>query len=293
MKKPKYDLTGQKIGRLFVIGDSGERTEKGAMWDCLCDCGNHKLYSTAELRNGMVKSCGCIKREWRNDIIGKRFGRLEVLDYYDSEKRSGKKYSRYLCRCDCGKEVIVLKSDLTSGHTMSCGCYKKDRIREANKVYNEYFIENGVVHMFTQKGTEFIFSEEDLDLVKEYCWVISDNGYVMCSNEHCLKLHNLILGTDTSRYYGDHINRDRLDNRRENLRIVTPSQNRMNCGLRKDSRYGVTGIFKTGNRWGARISKDHKNIILGYFDTKEEAITARKEAEKIYFGEYNAKYRET
>ena len=293
MKKPKYDLTGLKFGRLTVLGDSGVRTVKGAMWDCECDCGRHKLYSTSELRTGNVKSCGCIKTEWRNDIIGERFGRLEVLDFYDTVLTRGKKVSRYLCRCDCGNETVVRKNDLKSGNVRSCGCYRRDRAKEIKKVHNEYFIEDGVVHMFTQKGEEFIFSEEDLELVKPYCWSLSDSGYVTCSNEHMLKLHNLILGTDTKTHYGDHINHDRLDNRRENLRIVTPSQNRMNCGLRKDNKHGVTGIFTAGNRWGARISYDHNNIVLGYFDTKEEAIKARRDAEQKYFGEYNNKDRET
>lgn len=57
------------------------------------------------------------------DLIGKKFGRLTVI-----EKVAGKtkKYSYWKCLCDCGDEKVVEKSSLTSGNTKSCGCYRKE-----------------------------------------------------------------------------------------------------------------------------------------------------------------------
>ncbi|GAA0265129.1 hypothetical protein GCM10008922_25250 [Faecalicatena contorta] len=60
--------------------------------------------------------------------IGSKFNRLLVVSEYPKDKYSHK---RFLCQCDCGNEVVVLKGQLTSGKTGSCGCYQRDRAREA------------------------------------------------------------------------------------------------------------------------------------------------------------------
>lgn len=129
------DLTGQKFGRLFVIGKGNYRTspngEKYLMWNCKCDCGNFKEIRGKSLRNGETKSCGCYSIELtkiRNfkDKTGQVFGRLTVVErckeYYISPK--GAKTIKYLCRCSCGNMVIVHSSSLSSGDTISCGCYE-------------------------------------------------------------------------------------------------------------------------------------------------------------------------
>jgi hypothetical protein len=294
MNSRTVDLTGMEFGMLTVIKQTGS-SNLGRMWLCECKCGNLKEYPTCNLLNGCVKSCGCLRESRKVVRPGKVFGRLTVLEKYDMVEvnhKTGKRVSRYLCKCKCGNECIVKANDLRSGGTQSCGCYKRDRIREALKHTNEYEIDGNVVHMFTRKGEEFLISTVDLDMVLERSWCINDKGYVISTSPTHAYLHNYILGTDTSKYYGDHINHDRLDNRRENLRIVTPSQNRMNSGVRKDTPFGVVGVFKSGDRYGARISKNHKTIFLGYFDTVEEATKCRLAAEKEYFGEYNNKDRD-
>lgn len=294
MNSRTADLTGMKFGLLTVVKQSGSST-LGRMWLCECECGNLKEYPTCNLLNSCVKSCGCLRESRKVVRPGKVFGRLTVIEKYDTvvrDHKRNKKVARYLCKCECGNECIVASSDLLSGGTQSCGCYKRDRLRATLKHTNEYEIDGNVVHMFTRKGEEFLISVEDLDMVLERSWAINDKGYVISTSPTHAYLHNYILGTDTSKYYGDHINHDKLDNRRENLRVVTPSQNRMNSGVRKDTPFGVVGVFKSGNRYGARIAKDHKSILLGYFNTIEEATKCRLAAEKEYFGEYNNKDRD-
>lgn len=65
------------------------------------------------------------------DLTSQRFGRLKVIEFAGRDK-GGK--ARWLCRCDCGKEVIVVGYSLKSGHTQSCGCFRHDVLSKADKV---------------------------------------------------------------------------------------------------------------------------------------------------------------
>ncbi len=82
----------------------------------------------------------------------------------------------------------------------------------------------------------------------------------------------------------DHINGIRDDNRLCNLREVNSAENRKNMCIRSDNNSGTTGVYfkKDKKKWCARIHVNGKNKHIGYFDTKEEAILARKQAEKEY-----------
>ena len=86
----------------------------------------------------------------------------------------------------------------------------------------------------------------------------------------------------------DHINRNRLDNRIENLRLVTSSQNLMNSGSYKNNTSGFKGVYwdKIKKNWRTLIIVNGKRIQLGSFINKEDAIKARKEAEIKYFGDF-------
>lgn len=77
----------------------------------------------------------------------------------------------------------------------------------------------------------------------------------------------------------DHVNRNPKDNRLENLRCVTSSQNKMNTGLRRDNKTGAKGISFVHGKWIARININKKGIRIGYFGTLDEAIAARLKAE--------------
>ena len=82
----------------------------------------------------------------------------------------------------------------------------------------------------------------------------------------------------------DHINHDRLDNRIENLRLVTKQENQRNAKRRIDNTSGVTGVVwrNENKRWYAQIGIDGKNIHLGCFSEFSDAVNARKNAEVLY-----------
>ena len=66
-------------------------------------------------------------------IIGKRFGRLVVLDL--DHVREKNRNSWWKCRCDCGREVVVYRGSLTSGDSISCGCYHREHVRDFPKTH--------------------------------------------------------------------------------------------------------------------------------------------------------------
>lgn len=82
----------------------------------------------------------------------------------------------------------------------------------------------------------------------------------------------------------DHINGDRLDNRLENLRPASRTQNARNQKVPFDSLSGAIGVsfYSRDGTWHAKISTGGRNIHLGYFPTKAQAVAARKEAERRY-----------
>ncbi|MFJ8262703.1 HNH endonuclease [Rummeliibacillus sp. NPDC094406] len=85
----------------------------------------------------------------------------------------------------------------------------------------------------------------------------------------------------------DHINRNKLDNRQENLRIITQSQNMQNVRGRNTSISGLRGVsierLQEKIRWRARLKVNGKEMHLGTFDTKEEAERVVIEARKKFF----------
>lgn len=131
-EKKQRDLRGQRFGRLVAL-HVVENEKRGVYWRCQCDCGRVVDVRGTALASGNSSSCGCLRLEKLRDdhlldLTGMKFGRLEVVrQVEDKVDRRGKHRSQWLCHCDCGNEVTVVGSWLTSGNTNSCGCYKLER----------------------------------------------------------------------------------------------------------------------------------------------------------------------
>lgn len=228
------------------------------------------------------------------NLTGQRFGMLlvkELTDDYISPK--GVHYRRWLCKCDCGNKTKVTTADLRSGHTKSCGCYGK-QIGKTNKKYNTYDLsgEYGIGYTFDNKP--FYFDKEDYEKIKDYCWRYDKDVYVISNISGSSKniiLHRLVMDVfdqDSMWCQIDHINHKRYDDRKCNLRTVTPSQNRMNIGIRANNTSGATGIgySKRDNLWYAEATV-HGEKHRKQFHTKEDAIKHRERIVELYHGEYS------
>lgn len=151
-------------------------------------------------------------------------------------------------------------------------------------------IENNVVVCKTKKGVLFLVDFDKLNLIKQYSWSFN-NGYLVAYDKvqkRNIYLHQLLTNTHINRdktKVVDHVNHNKLDNRLKNLRVVTYKENSRNCTISKKNKAACTGVTfnKTRKRWQAIITINYKNKMLGMFKSKEDAITARKQAEQIYW----------
>ena len=134
-------------------------------------------------------------------------------------------------------------------------------------------------------GDEILVDPDVARKVDGRKWCIDSGGYpVVRLNGQLVRLFDVVM----SQYFDekpkgcfvDHINHDKLDNRIINLRFVTPAESSRNMPLKRDNKSGHTGVCKTPkNTYRAYITINKKQINLGYYQTLEEAVSARREAE--------------
>lgn len=141
----------------------------------------------------------------------------------------------------------------------------------------------------TQGKITFV-DDEDFEWLSQWKWYYNQ-GYAVRKTSPKILMHREIVNAPDGKQV-DHINRNGLDNRKNNLRICTLQENRRNKKLYKNNKSGHRGVWffkhKTCNyqKWMAYITHKGKRIFLGHFDNKEDAIKVRLKAEKKYFGEF-------
>lgn len=234
------------------------------------------------------------------DLTGQKFGRLTVIKRGPSTRG---RTSRWWCQCDCGNPelVLVTRTNLITGKAKSCGCLQREIASLMRKRYNNYDLsgEYGIgfaTNCDSYGRNEFYFDLEDYDSIKEYCWYFNKRDYLEAVNTTAkhkttkmVLMHQIVLQSNNNKVI-DHIHgeQSKNDNRKENLRLVTISQNAMNAQLRSNNTSGVTGVRwnKKMGKYIAYICKDGINHYLGNFSSFDDAVKARKDAEKEYFGEY-------
>ena len=142
------------------------------------------------------------------------------------------------------------------------------------------------------KGSVAIVDDEDYAELSKNKWYVGSCGYATRNikvgmRQKRIQMHHTIM-PPAEGFYVDHINGDRLDNRRCNLRLVNPRQSRMNSGLRRTSRSGYKGVtlIRKNGSWQAQIKAPDKNIYLGVYKTAEDAARAYDKAALEHFGEY-------
>ena len=248
------DLTGQKFGRLTVIGRDIQRDKKefkdekhhSVHWLCKCDCGNPTIKSVVgyQLKSGKTQSCGC----YASEQIAKR------------NKKYSTKINKYIENSD---DTITLFDD--EGN--QCLIDKEDY----DIIKNWYW---------TKK-------EKRGDYSKGY-WstnVKVDDKY----EKSTLPIHQVIAEIKFGEYnstemFPDHLSRNNDDNRKCNIILKSNFENSHNRGLSKRNSSGKTGVSynKEKSAWSAYITVNYQRIHLGDFSDFNDAVKKRKKAEKEY-----------
>lgn len=132
----------------------------------------------------------------------------------------------------------------------------------------------------------------DFDELNRFKWYRGEQGYAQrggttSGKKTIIRLHRVLLKPAKGQWC-DHINRNKLDNRRSNLRLCLPAENLRNTRRLRTNTSGVKGVSlnKRVNRYEAYIDHDGKRVTLGHFDTLEEATSARVAAAKEYHKEF-------
>ena len=201
------------------------------------------------------------------NIIGKKFNRLTVISKVESEKGR----TRWLCKCDCGKEIVCIGKYIVNGDRKSCGCLKREKLIKRNTKHGMSYKHPLYTLWKSIKGR----LKDDKNR-KSY----RDKNIIMCDEweNNYAYFYNWAVNNGYSRG----LTIDRIDNNSgynpDNCRFIT---NRENCLNRRElisnNTSGFNGVSFNRNKgdWIAYVTVRGKRIHIGYYRSRVRACLAR------------------
>lgn len=223
------------------------------------------------------------------DISGIKVGCLTVIEPIGKIDRQ----LLWKCKCDCGNYTNVRGSSLRSGRTRSCGCLSRkvasENLKRTNRKINRYEFHDGFAIIYDGNGNEIIVDCDKVEYLVGICsWNVGKDGYAHGNvNGKTVKMHRILTSAESGSVV-DHINHNRSDNRMDNLRICSQSENMKNTKWNSRNTSGAKGVsfHKARRKYQVNIRVNNHLIHIGYFEDLQSAIEARKTAESKYFGEF-------
>lgn len=205
------------------------------------------------------------------NLVGKRYGRLVVIEKADSLKG----HVRWRCKCDCGNECVVHGSSLRSGNTKSCGCYKTENARKLYSTVRQndkrlYAVWNGIKQRCTNPNSKSYQNYGGRGIEMDSEWA-----------NHYESFYNWAINAG----YKTGMEIDRIDNNgnycASNCRFVDgiiQANNKRNVKL-----YEIDGVEKSLPQWCREYNQDYwlvrqRVCKLGW--AIEEALTTPKHGKK-------------
>lgn len=174
------DLTGQRFGKWTVLERVENDKHGSPRFLCKCDCGTLKEVLSFTLRNGTSTNCGCYLNEKTDAKIGIKYNNWTVLEKAESNKHGNPKW---LCMCDCGKIRKLYLSDIKNGHSKSCGCYRREFLKNQNvkhgmshfKIYRVWRSMKSRCYTKTQTMYKY-YGARGIKVCDE--WLDEENGFI-------------------------------------------------------------------------------------------------------------------
>lgn len=257
------NIQGQQFGHLIPRKIVGIKN-KYAIWQCSCDlCGGTRQVSAKLLKGGIATMCKkCVKERRRDtlakisfnedaislkDLTGKQFGFWTVLKKGECKNTT----QMWVCKCICGKTKEVSAYNLVYGRSASCGCSSSTNLIGKR------------IGILTVTG----ISKQD----RLSCICKCDCG-------------NVIKCTASDLWWKRSCGCIGEIEKEQHTKLTVA----LNGGkkIRSNNTSGVSGVNRANGKWGARITFQKKSYWLGTFDRFEDAVRARKEAERHLYGDF-------
>lgn len=310
------DLTGKNFGDFKITSFDDTKGKYKYYWNGECiHCCNKKSIASSRLHNNEQIRCDVCNKDfgkstvkgYAEDLTGQQFGELTVSGFafnkYD--------HSHWYCTCSCGNEIIKSITFLRFAKERMCDeCkyrIKQEAINALNECKRNEKKEKPVVRGRKHNVYEFVddyviingnifidaIDFEKIDSFDRYISVNSGGYPYFTYYEDEIFLNRLIVGlpptfTEEDGRIAEHIDGNRKNNRRNNLRICQKSLNPINVGLYSNNTTGHKGITwnKRLCKYQVNIQKDKVNHYLGVYSNIDDAIMVRNEAERELFGEF-------
>ncbi len=214
----------------------------------------------------------------KQNLLGRRFGWLQVVGSLPWDGAG----TRWLVRCRCGQEKAARASHIVRGLSRSCGCRRFGERGDPKRP-----APRGCQWIPLTKGAHALVDARDFEMLSRHRWYLLAVGYAAQGGGKApmVYLHRVVAGAGP-RDLVDHRNGDKLDNRRANLRLVTPAQSSANTSSQRGSSSKFRGVSfdKRTGRWVAQITKGGEQHFLGRFKSEEEAARAYDAAARWLYG---------
>ncbi len=278
---------GDEFGSLTILSEEGRNKHGHLQYLVRCECGKQYIVSRGYLfqKHPRCRECSD-KSGYRQksrpslyhlwDVVGHR-----ILLTEPEHDEKGLLVAQMMC-LSCG--------NVSTAYPASIATRKGFRCSQCPPEY--YFtIKDDIATGILPNGEKFLIDADDLERVSSYYWRIGKEGYVvsgLCDGKF-MRLHNFIMNFEPqNKLYVDHINRNRTDCRKCNLRIVTAQQNSMNTSIIRSSATGLRGVTfdKSNKKYIARIGLNDRRIHLGSSVDPIVCAQMYNWAAPIIFGEF-------
>ena len=179
--KKVEEMIGKTFGQLIVLSRAekrGDLASRCIRYNCQCSCGKIVEVNSNSLKTGHTTSCGC-SRKGKNitNLLNKKFNHLLVIQ--ELPERNKDRKVRWLCRCDCGTEVVMTGSQLAKAN--SCGCARMSRGEEK--------IESLLLELGVKYKKQYKFSNCCLERPLPFDFAVFDGESLVCLIEYQGDIH--------------------------------------------------------------------------------------------------------